>query len=75
MARIAVTRTLVFEGDEQWVRDTLSRSWLSPDRPPALDTGPDQPSHYVCARELARSEEPIPDQETAEERAARWGRS
>lgn len=30
--RIRVTRTLVFEGPEQWVRDVMARSWVAPER-------------------------------------------
>lgn len=29
--RIRVTRTLVFEGPEDWIRGTLDKSWLSPE--------------------------------------------
>ena len=28
-----VTRTLIYEGEEAWVKDTLKKSYLQPDRP------------------------------------------
>ena len=74
MARISVTRTIVIEGEEKWVRATLDRSWVAPDRPSPLDTfdnvglGAD----YQCIRELARDETVLPDHETRDERQARW---
>jgi len=37
--RIRVTRTIVFEGPEVWVNDTLNRSWVAPERPIELGIG------------------------------------
>lgn len=35
MARIRITRTLVFEGDEEWVRNSMNpdKAIVSPDKP------------------------------------------
>lgn len=33
MARVRVVRTLVVEGDEGWVSQTLDGSYIQPDRP------------------------------------------
>lgn len=70
MPRIQVVRTLIFEGEEWWVRQTLEKSWLAPDRLPLLSDP--AMGTYRCARELARTETVIPETETIEERDARW---
>lgn len=50
--RLRVTRTLVFEGPEDWIRATLEKSWLQPDQD---DAGLPGPQKY--AREISRVEE------------------
>jgi hypothetical protein len=37
--RVRVTRTIVFEGPEFWVEDTMKRSWVAPERPLELGVG------------------------------------
>ena len=39
MAKIRVTRTLVYEGDEDWIRQVMERCWVSPDHPGVLPRG------------------------------------
>lgn len=36
---IKITRTLIYKGEEKWVRDTLEKSFVQPDRPFPLPRG------------------------------------
>lgn len=64
MARIRVTRVLVFEGPEDWVRSTLERSWVGKDRP-QVNPMPSNPPRAWSLHETSTTEEILPEPEEA----------
>ncbi len=46
--RVRAVRTLIIEGPEEWVVETLARCWVTPDEPQRLQ-------REACVREPARS--------------------
>lgn len=62
MARVRVIRTLVVEGDEQWVIQTLGGSFIQPDRPFLLQLEPDD-ARVNSIRESRTIPEVIEEQE------------
>lgn len=60
MARVRVVRTLVIEGDEQWVIQTLGGSFIQPDRPFLLLAGAGNTIRESrTAPEVIADEEPV----------------
>lgn len=58
MARVRVVRTLVVEGDEQWVIQTLARCFIQPDSPFMLPSG-NSIRESRTAPEVIADEEPV----------------
>lgn len=65
MARIRVTRVLVFEGPEDWIRSTLEKSWVGEGRP-QINPMPSNPARRWSLHETSHTEEILTDPEPEE---------